>query len=355
MRRRPIIIAEVASGPHSAGKATEVSREFWVSSGHQLTRRAPDGRLAVTDELLAAYLARPELVPPPEACAAERALHRSLLLAPRRPVSSQDIATLADADARENWATALAFRDRLLAAGTVEGAYLDLVRNGPGATPPVFLDQLVHLILRNALDECEDPYLLRAAELFFRRQRAGFQDGATLLADDEALETRDAVFDSPLTAMLGGDPVSGLDVLTAENAWTYWSRSDAFTMALNIGSDPRARAALAEVIALWVRHLLGVQTGVAPLPRVEDRDWRWFVGLDAEATRIGNALWRGEPLGEDARSRILALFALRFADPRPVEARLGDRPVYLLLAMTPDRLVRIKPQNLIAGLPVAAE
>jgi hypothetical protein len=331
-----------------------VSREFWVSSGHQLTGRAPDGRLAVTDELLGAYLARPELVPPPEACAAERRLHRFLLKEPRRPVSSQEIAALADAEARENWQAALAFRDRLIKAGTIEGAYLDLVRNGPGATPPVFLDQLVHLILRNALDECEDPYLLRAAELFFRRQRAGFQDGATLLADDEALETRDAVFDSPLTAMLGGDPVSGLDVLTAENAWTYWSRSDAFTMALNIGSDPRARAALAEVIALWVRHLLGVQTGVEPLPRIEDRDWRWFVGLDAEATRIGNALWCGESVGEDALSRILALFALRFADPMRVDARFGDRPVYLLLAMTPDRLVRMKPQNLIAGLPLAA-
>src|SRR5436305_356131 len=102
MRRRPIIIAEVASGPHSAGKATEVSREFWVSSGHQLTRRAPDGRLAVTDELLAAYLARPELVPPPEACAAERALHRPLLPAPRRPVLREQTAALADSDAREN-------------------------------------------------------------------------------------------------------------------------------------------------------------------------------------------------------------------------------------------------------------
>ena len=332
-----------------------MGREFWVSSGHHLTCRTPDGRLAVKDELLAAYLARPELVPPLEACTAERRLHRSLLKAPRRPVSPDEIAALADPDARENWEVALAFRDRLIASGTIEGAYLDLVRNGPGATPPVFLDQLVHLILRNALDECDNPYLLRAAELFFRKQRAGFQDGATMLADDEALETRDAVFDSPLTAMLGGDPVSGLDVLTEENAWTYWSRSDAFTMALNIGSEPRARAALAQVIAVWVRHLLGAETAVEPLARIEDRDWRWFVGLDAEATRIGNALWRGEPLGEDVRSRILALFALRFADPSRVEPRLGNRPVYLLLAMSPGRVVRVKPQNLIAGLPLVVE
>jgi len=329
-----------------------VSREFWVSSGHHLTCRTPDGRLAVTDELLAAYFARPELVPPLEACAAERALHRSLLKAPRRPVSRDETAALADSDARENWEVALAFRDRLLVAGTVEGAYLDLVRSGPGATPPVFLDQLVHLILRNALDDCDDPYLLRAAELFFRKQRAGFQAGAALLADEEVIETREAGFDSPLTAMLGGDPVSELDVLTPENAWTYWSRSDAFTMALNIGVDPRAREALAQVIVAWVGHLLGLGTRAEPLARVEDRDWRWFVGLDAEATRIGNALWRGEPLAEAALSRILALFALRFNDPSRAQTQLGDRPVYLLLAMTPDRVVRVKPQNLIARLPL---
>ena len=126
-----------------------MSREFWVSSGHHLTHRTPDRRLAVTDELLAAYLARPELVPPVEACAGELRLHRSLLKAPRRPVSPDEIAALADPDARENWEAALAFRDRLIASGTIEGAYLDLVRNGPGATPPVFLDQLVHLDQRH--------------------------------------------------------------------------------------------------------------------------------------------------------------------------------------------------------------
>jgi len=113
------------------------------------------------------------------------------------------------------------------------------------------------------------------------------------------------------------------------------------------------QTALAQVIVAWVGHLLGLGTRAEPLARVEDRDWRWFVGLDAEATRIGNALWRGEPLAEAALSRILALFALRFNDPSRAQTQLGDRPVYLLLAMTPDRVVRVKPQNLIARLPLA--
>ena len=41
--------------------------EFWVSSGHHLTQRTEGGGLAVTDELILAYLARPELVPPADA------------------------------------------------------------------------------------------------------------------------------------------------------------------------------------------------------------------------------------------------------------------------------------------------
>ena len=36
---------------------TEAAREFWVSSGHHLARRTEGGGLAVTDELLLAYLA----------------------------------------------------------------------------------------------------------------------------------------------------------------------------------------------------------------------------------------------------------------------------------------------------------
>ena len=76
-------------------------REFWVSSGHHLTRRTEGGGLAVTDELILAYLARPELMPPDDACAAERALHASLLAQPRRPVNPAELAALADADARE--------------------------------------------------------------------------------------------------------------------------------------------------------------------------------------------------------------------------------------------------------------
>jgi hypothetical protein len=329
--------------------------EFWVSSGHHLTPRTEGGGLAITDELILAYLARPELVPPDEACAAERRLHASLMASPRRAVVTEEIAAVVDPDARENWSGMLEFRERLLAAPSVEAAYLDIARR-PAATPPLFLNQLVHLILRNALDRCEDPYVLRAAELFFRPQRVSFLDGAAVLADAEVIETHEeARGPSPLAAMLGQEPAAELDVLDDGNLWTYWSRSDAFTMALALGANPRSREGLARAIEAWVAHLLNIEVAVEPVARIEDPDWRWFVGLDAEATRIGNALWTGEEIEADAPSRMLALFRLTFPNARAVEQRMAGFPVYLLLAMSEDRHVRMKPQNLIVGLPVAAD
>jgi hypothetical protein len=328
-------------------------REFWVSSGHHLTRRTEGGGLAVTDELLLAYLARPELLPPEDACPAERALHAELLRDPRRNLAPGEVESIADADARENWAFMLRFRDRLLESPTIEAAYLSLVRQGGGEVPPLFLNQLVHLILRNALDECTDPYVLRAAELFFRTQRVSVQGDAVLLADAELIEEHEGgKAQSPLVAMLGKEPVADLDVLDDETAWTYWSRSDAFTMALNIGSNPRSREGLARAVERWIRHLLHIDASVEPVERIEDKDWRWFVGLDPEGTRIGNSLWRGEKVDDTAASRMLALFRLTFGRGTPVQARSAGHPVYLLLAMTGDRMVRMKPQNLLVGLPL---
>jgi hypothetical protein len=145
--------------------------EFWVSSGHLLLQRDAAGHLAITDEFLKAFYARPEAVPPPEACAAERALHARLMIAPADPVDAAEIAAMQDPDARENWQMLIAFRDLLLSSGTLEAAYLRLVRDGMGRTPPIFVNQLVHAILRNAMDEEESAFVLRAAEMFFRAQR----------------------------------------------------------------------------------------------------------------------------------------------------------------------------------------
>ena len=333
-------------------------REFWVASGHHLTRRADHGGLVATPELIMAYLARPELMPPADACDAERNLHASLLADPLRAVSKSDIAALADADARENWTFMINFRDRLVAAPSLEAVYVKLARDGAGDLPPIFLSQLSHLILRNALEGCDDPYTLRAAELFYRSQQATVHEGTLLLADAEVVEAQQHaghdLHASPLTAMLAPKAFGEMDVMDDENAWTYWSRSDAHAMVMNIGGNPKARAGLCRVIERWVAHLLGVAVKVETIASIEDSDWRWFVGLDSEGTRIGNALWNGAAPDGRAAERIVALMRLNIEDTRLVDERVGDKPVYLILAMGADKVVRMKPQNLVAGLPLAA-
>src|ERR1700751_2548276 len=112
-------------------------KDFWLSCGHHLLDRDSGGGLVVTDEFLKVYLARPELAPPPEACAVERTLHAALLAEPRQPVAGNDIAAIADADARENWQLLIEFRDHLLTHPTVEAAYLALARRGTGSIPPL--------------------------------------------------------------------------------------------------------------------------------------------------------------------------------------------------------------------------
>lgn len=329
-------------------------KDFWISSGHHLLDRGPGGGLVPTDEFLRAYLARPEIIPPDDACLVERALYDRLRREPRCTVADREIADMADRDARENWRHWVAFRDSLLGHETLEAAYLSIVRAKKVTVPPLFLNQLVHLILRNALDATADAFVLRAAELMYRAQRLTIRDGVMLLADEELVDGSNVVdHASPLVAVFGDAKARDLDVLTAANAPAYWDRSDAFDMVLDFRHGQPGRAAFGRVLETWVRHMLGITTRVEPVESVENESWHWFVGLDQEGTRIGNALWNGEEPADDGRQRIVAIFRLTFEDPREMASRVAGKPVYLILGMTPNRIIRVKPQNLLVGLPLA--
>ena len=325
--------------------------DFWHSCGHHFLDRDESGGYVVTDDILKVYLSRPELIPPPDACSAERNLHAALIANPRRPVAASDIMEIADKDARENWEILIGFRDHLLRHKTLEAAYIDLMRRGVGRTPPLFINQLVHVILRNALDDVADPHILRAAELFFRTQRVTPHDGSLIAADEETIAGGEALA-SPLVSMLGLPPDAAIEVLNDNNAGSYWERSDRFDMALDLSSGRTGLAALAKAMELWVRHLLSVAVTIEPLTELRDAPLSWYVGLDADATQIGNALWQGDELEEKAMTRVVGLFRLSFHDPQLMLEKVRGEPIYLVLAMSNEHLIRMKPQNLVTGLPV---
>jgi Family of unknown function (DUF6352) len=327
--------------------------DLWVSSGHHLLDRDENGRLVITDEFLKAYLARPEIVPPDDACATERRVHGRLLLEPRAEITTAEIRAMQDRDARENWRHLLGFRDALVKHPTLEGAYLALIRAKQVTTPPLFLNQLVHLILRNILDGERDPFVWRAAELMFRPQRLTLQDGVLLLADEELVDdTQAADRTSPLIAIFGDARARALDVMTTETAAQYPARSDAFDMVLDFRHGEPGRRAFATILERWIAHLLGSDVSVTPIERFEEQGWSWFVGLDAEGTSIGNALWQGEEPPQDGLNRIVALFQARVHEPGEMLEAAAGKPFPLILAMTSNRIVRVKPQNVLTGLPL---
>jgi len=330
--------------------------DFWRNSGFHLLERDPAGRLKVTDDFLRAYYLRPEVHPVEESNDAEQALHAALMEVPTRDVSEEEIAAIADPDAQDNYRVVLRFRRRLLDAGTVEGCYMNLFK-GPVDIPPMFVEQLVHVILRNVLDGCDDPLRLRAAELFFRDQKATIQDGHALLADHETVEmhasgNRYGSIGRLIVEAQGDLGKVDLDVLDRQNAALYWARDSRHDTVISLTYGRPALDALCRVVEAWVRHFFSVAVKVKPLRQIDEHPWAWHVGLDAEATAILNELWAGTQVEQGRMRRILALFALQFEDPSTMRADIAGRNVYLALAADEEGRVRMKPQNLLTNLPL---
>ena len=334
--------------------------DFWPNSGYHLLARDEAGHLAVTDAFLRAYLQRPEVAPVEESCAAERALHGALMANPREAVGKARLDAVADADARENYQVLLSFRDRLVRAGTVEAAYLDILRTGAAGVPAMFMDQLAQVVVRSIIDGTDDPFRARAAELLFREQNVTLKDGAILLGDRETVEMLAATAGMGALGRLvvdSGSPAREvtMDVLQAETADIYWPRNERYDTVLDISFTRPGLDALCRVLEAWVRHFLMADVVIQPVKEINDEKWVWHVGLDAEATQLLNDLYQGKDVGEERMRRLLALFRLDFRDANQMAADVRGRPVYLALCMTPGNRLRLKPQNLLVNLPLAAE
>lgn len=338
-------------------------RDFWQDSGYHLLERRGDSHLVVTDDFLRAYLNRPEVRPVEESNDAERALHAALLRNPREAVSGERLAAMADPDAIENYQVVLGFRERLLAADSLEDCYLKLFLEPPGtqggiSVPPLFVDQLAHVIARAVLEGEDDPLKVRAAELLFRAQQVTINDGAIMAADAETVE---------MFATSGGFGSLGrlvaeaqtplrtveLDVLTETNAEIYWGRDNRYDTVLNLNFAGAGLDALCRVLERWIAHFYDIAVAIQPVQKITDERWVWHVGLDAEGNTLLNDLYNGVDVGEGRLARLLSLFRMDFQDSSVLLPELAGRPVYLAMAMNEKSQLRLKPQNLLVNLPLA--
>jgi Family of unknown function (DUF6352) len=331
--------------------------DFWRSSGFHLLRRDASGRLLVTDDFLRAYYLRPEIHPVEESCDAELRLHSTLMDEPQRVVGQSEIDAIADQDARDNYQILLRFRQRLLDAGTVEGCYMNLFKDEVDI-PPMFVEQLAHVILRNVLDACDDPLQLRAAELLFRDQKVTLREGNVLVADHELIEmhaagTRYGGIGRLIVETQGAVGKIDLDVIDRNNDAIYWERESRFDTVLSLDYGRAGLNALCSVLEAWVAHFFDVRVSIGPIRRIEERKWAWHIGLDAESTAILNELWNGGDVEQGRMRRILALMRMDFQQPGDLRPELAGRPVYLALSCDESDVVRMKPQNLLVNLPLA--
>ena len=321
-------------------------QDFWASSGFATLHRTPEG-LVATDAWLARFAESPELLPPPDAGPREMDLHRRFRADPRMPVAPAELAALEDPDARDNWNAFLRFRERVLAHATLEACYAGLFAGGGVDIGPAFVDALAQVIVRATLDGTDDAWLARAGEILFRRQRVGTQDSQMLAADAATLEVyaETGGFGAVGRLLREQLPAVKMDVLNHENAPFYWMRDELYSFAIDLAPG--------RVLERWVARLAGAAVSIEPVARIDDEHWRWHLGLDVDSSAILDALYRGESVDAETLERLVLLFRLTFDDPADARPEMAGRPVYLGLAVRPDRTLKTKPQNLLVNLPLA--
>ncbi|MEJ6005409.1 DUF6352 family protein [Paucibacter sp. AS339] len=332
---------------------------FWQLGASSALPLNSQGWLRPDAAFLALFLRRPELALLPESCAAEIALHRVLSANPTLAVAGDQLAAIEDEDARGNFQMFLAFRDALVAAGSLEAYYLAVLRSARVTVPPLFLDCLVATVVGYLQRDTADAFQVRAGQLLYREQRVSRSEGRTLCVDLEALDRRQAQ-----TLTQTNSAAGLLDVLSPDNAAEFWRQGESALYALDLTHElskdlahglsfrltrnHSGLKALSQVLMQWLSHFFQVieneSLTIQPLQQVDDPAWRWHIGLDVEAMRLLNDLYEERSVDADHLERLLSLFRL------DAPARFA-KPVYLGLATRADMSLKLKPQNLLLNLP----
>lgn len=288
----------------------------------------------ITD-FLWALLASPQLALPAEACDAEINLHKVLQAAPLQKIGDEQLATILDADARDNYAFYARLQTDLVTAGSVEAYYLQLIRSDAITVPPEVMDALVENITLRMMDATTNPTVDKniavqyaAAEWLYKRQAVHLEDGRVMhdVPRDSVTEPLD------LSHGMANELSHGL-VFRLSNA--------------NSGLK-----ALSQVFEKWVMHMLQVEVTIKHVSKVDDPAWRWHIGLEITSTGLLNDLYLGNDMTEDRLKSLVSLFKLEFKNANAMQADVAGKPVYLGLAMDANGHVKIKPQNLLLNLPV---
>jgi len=323
--------------------------DFWLTSGWHLLDKDQSGCLVPTEDFMRAYFYRPEVAPIEESCEAEIELHKKLVEAPFVKVEKRDLDLIKDKDVVFNYEVILKFREFLSNYSTLEAAYLAISRGQSINFPPLFVDQLVQIILRNILNENSFALQVRASELFFRTQVVTIAEDEIMVADEAVvqLQAEQKNIDINKSNQLEVD----IDILRESSADNYWERSDKFDTSIDLAYTKPGLDALARVIEKWIFHFLSIEVSVQPMQKIEDNKWSWHLGLDSDATSIFNDLYEGADVSEDRLKQILCLFQLDAKDG--FKESMQGKPVYVGLAMGQKSIIKFKPQNLLTNLPLA--
>lgn len=332
---------------------------YWPHSAYKTLNVGLDNQLLLTDDFLRTYLLRPELSLVAESCDSERALHQRLTENPRAVITDAEIAKMADDDIQVNYQVWLRYREKLLAAHSLEGFYMSLFKGEGVDVPPLFINQLAQIFIRHILGDEAIPLDARVGELFFRTQKISVQDEGVVMAADDEVITRNAQASESgnIMDLLKGKSMTmrslDLDVLHEDNADLYWTREEDYDFAiqLNFGQAPINH--FCRVLEKWIEHFLGVKVRITPMQQITDPKWSWHVGLDASATYILNQLYNKAQLDLEELEKIICLFRLDFIDEAAVAGAHAGKPVYMGIAMNDEKLLKLKPQNLLFNLPLA--
>jgi hypothetical protein len=332
---------------------------LWPSCGYDHLSVDDQNQLRITNEFLAHLIRRPELSPVDTSCQTERDVFERLCQSPREVIGSETLARIANPDVADNYRVWLRFRDRLLASPTLEEAYKGFFQGAGVDFPPILVDDITRVLVRHVLGQTVHALDARVGEMFFRSQTVTVHEkGSLIAADSLTLFKRSQVPGYGALGQLlkkGGVTVSqgDLEVLTADNAERYWRSPEAYDMAVVLNWGQPAAQALCRLIEKWVRHFLHVEVSVNTVGAIEEQQWAWHLGLDAQSTAILNELYRGQAVDDDRLRRLLVLFQLKFADHADMLQKVAGQPVYMAIAADENNRLRIKPQNLLFNLPLA--